>query len=421
MVLVLARGRRGAVERRLRQGRKKDAPRPPAEVTVLTVAARDVPISSVFVAQTQSSQAVTHRGARVGLPRQARLHRRRGGQGGPGPVQDGPEAVPGAGRRRRRPRCSAIRPRCEVATANLDAHQAARRAERAVAEGPRRRARASTSRPQAAVAQGKAQLEAGEAQSLVHDDHVARRRRLAASRRSPTAPTSIAQNSQLTTVSVLTPMWINFSISENEMERIRNEVRKGQLKLPDGNQFVVEIELVDGIGLPEQGQDHVRRPVVQLADRNVPDPRVGRQPQGRAAPEPVRAHAADRRRSGRTRSSCRSAPCSRARKGHFVWVVNKGGKAELRPVVVGDWYGDNWFIAQGLAAGDQVVVDGALQACAGRAGQGDGLCPEAGVARKPRRVSRPTGGDLDRQLSRAASATLDAEAMRLLEGLRAAA
>src|SRR4029079_13492419 len=38
---------------------KKDAPRPPAEVTVLTVAARDVPISSVFVAQTQSSQAVT--------------------------------------------------------------------------------------------------------------------------------------------------------------------------------------------------------------------------------------------------------------------------------------------------------------------------------------------------------------------------
>src|SRR4029079_10602568 len=39
------------------------------------------------------------------------------------------------------------------------------------------------------------------------------------------------QNSQLTTVSVLTPMWINFSVSENEMERIRNEVRKGQLKL----------------------------------------------------------------------------------------------------------------------------------------------------------------------------------------------
>ena len=30
------------------------------------------------------------------------------------------------------------------------------------------------------------------------------------------------QNSQLTTVSVLTPMWINFSVSENEMERVRD-------------------------------------------------------------------------------------------------------------------------------------------------------------------------------------------------------
>jgi membrane fusion protein (multidrug efflux system) len=54
------------------------------------------------------------------------------------------------------------------------------------------------------------------------------------------------QNAQLTTVSVLTPMWINFSVSENEMERIRNDVRSGLLKLPDGGKFVVEVEMVDG-------------------------------------------------------------------------------------------------------------------------------------------------------------------------------
>ena len=46
-------------------------------------------------------------------------------------------------------------------------------------------------------------------------------------------------------------------------------------------------------------------------------------------------------------------------KGHFAWVINPQGKAELRPVVVGDWYGDSWFIAEGLAAGDRLVVDGA--------------------------------------------------------------
>jgi len=37
----------------------KAAARPPAEVTVLTIAPRDVPVSATFVAQTQSSQAVT--------------------------------------------------------------------------------------------------------------------------------------------------------------------------------------------------------------------------------------------------------------------------------------------------------------------------------------------------------------------------
>ena len=47
-------------------------------------------------------------------------------------------------------------------------------------------------------------------------------------------------------------------------------------------------------------------------------------------------------------------------KGHFVWVVDKDGKAEYRPVTVGEWQGNDWFVTEGLRAGDQVAVDGAL-------------------------------------------------------------
>jgi membrane fusion protein (multidrug efflux system) len=47
-------------------------------------------------------------------------------------------------------------------------------------------------------------------------------------------------------------------------------------------------------------------------------------------------------------------------KGHFVWVVSKDNKAESRPVTVGQWHGDDWFIDEGLMAGERVVVDGAL-------------------------------------------------------------
>ena len=36
-------------------------------------------------------------------------------------------------------------------------------------------------------------------------------------------------NSQLTTVAVLSPMWVNFSLSENEFQALRDKMEKGQL------------------------------------------------------------------------------------------------------------------------------------------------------------------------------------------------
>jgi membrane fusion protein (multidrug efflux system) len=44
--------------------------------------------------------------------------------------------------------------------------------------------------------------------------------------------------------------------------------------------------------------------------------------------------------------------------GHFVMVVDKENKAQIRPVQVGTWNGADWFINDGLAAGDAVIVDG---------------------------------------------------------------
>jgi membrane fusion protein (multidrug efflux system) len=45
-------------------------------------------------------------------------------------------------------------------------------------------------------------------------------------------------------------------------------------------------------------------------------------------------------------------------KGHFVVLVDKEGKAQVRGVKIGPWYGDEWFITEGLQAGDVVVTDG---------------------------------------------------------------
>jgi membrane fusion protein (multidrug efflux system) len=46
--------------------------------------------------------------------------------------------------------------------------------------------------------------------------------------------------------------------------------------------------------------------------------------------------------------------------GKFVYVVREG-KAEPRPVQVGDWHDKQWIISQGLEEGDSVIVDGVVK------------------------------------------------------------
>jgi membrane fusion protein (multidrug efflux system) len=62
------------------------------------------------------------------------------------------------------------------------------------------------------------------------------------------------QNSQLTTVTVLSPMWVNFSVSENQVQRLRREKAAGLIREPAGDHYLVEIILVDGSVYPYTGK-----------------------------------------------------------------------------------------------------------------------------------------------------------------------
>ena len=46
--------------------------------------------------------------------------------------------------------------------------------------------------------------------------------------------------------------------------------------------------------------------------------------------------------------------------GKFVYVV-AGDKAEVKPVQVGDFYGEQWIVTSGLSGSEQVIVDGAIK------------------------------------------------------------
>ncbi|HTJ94068.1 MAG TPA: efflux RND transporter periplasmic adaptor subunit, partial [Pararobbsia sp.] len=62
------------------------------------------------------------------------------------------------------------------------------------------------------------------------------------------------QGGLLTYVYQLDPMWVNFSISENELLRYREQISKGQLRFPPGNQFDVTVILADGSVYPQPGR-----------------------------------------------------------------------------------------------------------------------------------------------------------------------
>lgn len=172
------------------------------------------------------------------------------------------------------------------------------------------------------------------------------------------------QNNMLTTVSSLNPMWVNFSISENELTGLRNEMRVGRLRGPSQDKYKAEIVLVDGSTFSHSGTISFVDPAYNsqtgtfLIRVTLPNPAGELRPN-----QYVKV-----RLKGAIRPNAILVPqrsVQQGSKGHFVWVVDQDGKVENRPVAVGAWYGDQWFINDGLKAGDQVVVDGALRLKAG--------------------------------------------------------
>ena len=76
-------------------------------------------------------------------------------------------------------------------------------------------------------------------------------------------------NSQLTTVAVLSPSYVNFSLSENDRLSYRTEIEKGLLREPEDHKYIVEIVLADGSIFPHHRGGDFFEPHVQRPDRNV--------------------------------------------------------------------------------------------------------------------------------------------------------
>jgi membrane fusion protein, multidrug efflux system len=334
---------------------EKQAERPPPAVSTITVEPRTVPVSMDFIAQTQSSQQVEIYARVTGF-----LDKR--------VYQEGAMVKAGAvlfqmDQKPFQVQVAAAKAALAQQQARLFTAQARLNRVRplvklnAMAQKDLDNATGEAQAAQAAVDQAKANLAQAEL-NLSYTTITSPVAGITAAAQQQDGTYIGDLNTKLTSVAVLSPMWVNYSVSQNQLLEFRRQEQSGLLRGPEGGEtHEVEISMPDGSVYPYKGQISFRAPSFNASTGTFLVRATVDNPDGLLRPNQfVRS-----RVLGFVRPDAMLVPQRAVRqtaKGQAVWVVDKDGKAELRPVVVGDWQGDDWFISEGLNPGEKVIVDG---------------------------------------------------------------
>jgi membrane fusion protein, multidrug efflux system len=162
-----------------------------------------------------------------------------------------------------------------------------------------------------------------------------------------------ANTSLLTTIVQLSPIWARFSLSESEVESLggridANSVTEVTLILPDGKEYGQKGKLNFAANQisPTLGTQELRATFNNADKALLPG-------------QFVRARVTTGAREGVFLVP--QAAVLTNDQGKFVYVVNAKNEATIRPVVVGEWFGTDWVILEGLNANDKVIVDNLIK------------------------------------------------------------
>lgn len=162
-----------------------------------------------------------------------------------------------------------------------------------------------------------------------------------------------ANDSLLTSIAQLSPIWVRFSFSENEMDLFGG-------RMTEKNVQYVSVILPDGSEYEQKGK-------INFAASQI-DPLLGTQ-QLRATFENVNQRLLPgqfvRVRVAAIESQkvfvVPQLAVLTSDLGRYVYVVNDENEAIQRSVKVGEWVGTDWTILGGLNPGDKVIVDNIIR------------------------------------------------------------
>ncbi|NOR23426.1 MAG: efflux RND transporter periplasmic adaptor subunit, partial [Desulforhopalus sp.] len=174
---------------------------------------------------------------------------------------------------------------------------------------------------------------------------------------------SVGPGGDLSYVSQLDPIWVEFSVSQNQLARSRQEIKAGRLTPPPNDEYTVEVYLSDK-RYPHIGKMSFVDPTFNsetgtfLIKADLANPDALLRPgmfvkavlQGAKRPNTLIV----------PQRAVQQTP-----NGHVIWVVGSGNKAEKRPVIVGIWVGKDWVIEKGLKPKEKVITDGFMRLAPG--------------------------------------------------------
>lgn len=165
---------------------------------------------------------------------------------------------------------------------------------------------------------------------------------------------STGSDSLLTTINQADPIWVRFALSDSDLAKLPGG------KVPRGVDPDIRLVLSNGTVFPTAGK-------LNFSATQI-DPKLAtlqmRAEFANAKGDLLPGQFVRVRFVAGQRDNVFLVPqvaVTQTESGYLLFVLDREGKAALRPVKAGDWIGKDWVILEGLNKGDKVIVDNLLK------------------------------------------------------------
>ncbi|HKY01670.1 MAG TPA: efflux RND transporter periplasmic adaptor subunit [Burkholderiales bacterium] len=161
--------------------------------------------------------------------------------------------------------------------------------------------------------------------------------------------TANTDNALLTTLTQVDPIWVRFSLSSTEYERLRGtraraEVRllnqDGSVAASDGRLNFAASTVDRALGTVQMRAEFRNTGMRWLPGQYVKTQVLAGQQQAFLVPQ---------------------AAVIQNEQGRAVWVVDSDNKVNPRPIQTANWIGSDWVVTGGVQAGEQIVIDNLMK------------------------------------------------------------